>query len=218
MQASQLNVVIPRMLWFLKPFCLTRAARGLPGGARTMAFLAWHSTHARVREVAQRWNQRSVGDASFVLLEELCAAVGVEVGEFVSAIAATGWELDPSVISVLIGGIDDAFCVFEATLNGFLTGGRTSPPSGLKASRDQLVASENRQRPRCAVAELRRRWGLTQAQLARMLMVSTRTVECWEARQAKPGWRRQWFLALFARYAHKHDVDALRRRFVQEPN
>jgi DNA-binding XRE family transcriptional regulator len=211
-----LDVIIPRTLWFLKPFCLAKVARAIPGGVRTMAFLAWHSPNAKAREVARRWGQRSADDVSCGLLEELCSPVGVEVGEFISAIAATAWELDPSMSAMLMGGIEDALCVFEATLNRFLAGKRTVQPSGLKAGRDQLASRGNGQQPRCALAALRRRWGLTQSQLAQLLMVSVRTVECWEARRARPGWQRRWFLALFARYARQHGIGAFRRRFVVE--
>jgi DNA-binding transcriptional regulator YiaG len=199
-----------------RPFCLEQVAHTL-GGVHTMMHLAWLSSDARVRDVALRWRAHSE-DEDCLLIERLCVDCGIHAGDFVAAVANTAWDLDPGLVDALLGGIEGAYWRFEDSLNRLLDRVPTDRnPTEMPLCREQWIYVRRLDEPCDQVVELRRRWRLSQTQLAFLLMVSGRSVELWESRKVRPG-KRQWcFLMLLERYAEAHGISALRRRFVRQP-
>ena len=72
-------------------------------------------------------------------------------------------------------------------------------PNGFKAER---------------MARLRRAWGISQSQLAGLLVTSARTIRRWEQTQLQPTEHIQWRLSLFIDYVRRNSVRALLRRFI----
>jgi len=66
------------------------------------------------------------------------------------------------------------------------------------------------------VVRLRREWGLSQAQFARLLNVSLRTVKRWEAHRGRPMARTREFLGIFVQHVDRHGLAAFRERYVRE--
>lgn len=75
------------------PFGLKYLARSLPGGIKTMIYLAWFSKDEKVRAVAALWNQLPWRAKRGVELEEVCLAAGVQTARFFSEISGTAFEL-----------------------------------------------------------------------------------------------------------------------------
>ena len=173
-----------------RPFCLEQVARAL-GGVHTMMHLAWLSPDAMVRNVALRWRAHSE-DEDCLLIERLCVDCGIQAGDFVGAVADTAWELDPGLVDALLGGIEGTYWRFEDSLNRLLDRVPTDQhPTEMPSCQERRLSVRRRDEPCDRVVELRRRWRLSQVQLAFLLMVSGRSVELWESRKVRPG-RRQW--------------------------
>ena len=66
------------------------------------------------------------------------------------------------------------------------------------------------------VVTLRKRWGLSQKQFARLFMTTARTLKRWEAQRSGLTPHQQYFLGVFARYVQRNGLKAFRRRFVGE--
>jgi hypothetical protein len=179
-------------------FSLGEAGWGLPDGTRTLMYLAWLSRDLRVRELAERWRAHVVND--YLLFDRPCAACGITTAEFMAEVTATAWELDPALGQALV------------TLTDVLR-----QPLGRREFPTMKVELLSDGRPCARAVALRCRLRLSQAQFADLLMTTTRTVKFWEAHAVKPSGRCQCWLALLARYAAEHGVDALRQRFVGEP-
>jgi len=69
---------------------------------------------------------------------------------------------------------------------------------------------------RAYIAALRKRWGLSQSQLARLLMTNRREIRRWEGGEDVPEPHQQWFLQLFVEYVRTNGLRAFRRRFMRE--
>jgi transcriptional regulator with XRE-family HTH domain len=67
------------------------------------------------------------------------------------------------------------------------------------------------------IVRLRQKLGLSQAQLASLLMTEARTVRRWEAQETIPTDRQLWFLQLLGQYAATHGVRAFSSRFTCGP-
>jgi hypothetical protein len=66
------------------------------------------------------------------------------------------------------------------------------------------------------VVTLRKRWRLSQMQLASLFMTTARSVKRWEGGRSGLTPHQQYFLGVFARYVARYGVKAFRRRFVGE--
>jgi hypothetical protein len=67
-----------------------------------------------------------------------------------------------------------------------------------------------------AIVRLRREWGISQPQLARILNVGLRTVKRWEAHQGKPMMRTRDLLGHLIWYADTNRPVAFQERYVRE--
>jgi len=238
--ADEVTAGSPAALPFYFP--LRSLAASIPGGVETVVGLAWLSGDDQARNVVRRWASLSCQAKRKVELEEVCRAVGVDVGHFVGTVAVMAFELGLDV-SDFVGAIDRPtefvdpgviaknaalsaqFWRFAAFSNGAVPVlektslaralGRRGPSS--RIDRGARVVSTDERRSCRAMAAARRKWKLSQKQFAGLFFTSPPTVERWESRQFSPSLHQQWLLGLLASYAREHGMAAFRRRFVRQP-
>ena len=65
------------------------------------------------------------------------------------------------------------------------------------------------------IMAIRRRWRVSQAEFAELLMSTTRSVRRWETGSSSPGIREQWILSLLEQYRLRHGSAHFLDRFVE---
>jgi DNA-binding transcriptional regulator YiaG len=205
---------------------------------QTAIMLGWWSGDAGARAVVGRWASLSRTAKRKVELEEICRAVGVDAGQFVSAIVKTAIDLEIDV-SGLISVLDQATFVDPATIAksavqrqqfwrfvAFSNGvapvleeislarvmGRRGPSA--RIGRGQSVRSAEARRSCREMATARGKWKLSSRQFATLFFTSAPTIRRWENRQFTPTPHQQWLLGLLVRYAERNGMAAFRQRFV----
>jgi len=198
--------------------------------------LAWLSSDKRARAVANAWRALATETKRSTTVEDLCGGADITVTEFFRSVYRTGLELnalfrrppdlpifmlgllkrdgsDPGVsleINMSRASVKSAFeakLMLGESLDLFLA------PRKYRRRLNQLLALWKAQA--CDyVASMRRRWRLSQAQFAGLFMTDVRVIKRWEAHEAQPPIRHQWFLRLFALYVKEHGLGKFRRRFV----
>ena len=200
--------------------------------------LAWLSSDKPARAVANAWRALAIETKRRTTVEDLCGSADITVTEFFRSVYWTGLELnalfrrprdlpifmlgllkrdgsDPGVsleINMSRASVKSAFeakLMLGESLELFLA------PRKYRRRLNHLLALWKAQACDYVVI-MRRRWQLSQAQFAGLFMTDVRVVKRWEAHQAQPTIRHQWFLQLFALYVKEHGLGTFRRRFVRQ--
>jgi DNA-binding transcriptional regulator YiaG len=198
--------------------------------------LAWLSSDKPARAVANAWRALAIETKRRTTVEDLCGGADITVTEFFRSVYRTGLELNGlfprlsdlpiPMLSLRNRGGSDADVSLEINMS------RASVKSAFEAKLMlgeplELFLAPRKYRRRLNhllalwkaqacdyVAIMRRRWRLSQAQFAGLFMTDVRVVKRWEAHEAQPTIRHQWFLRLFALYVKEHGLGTFRRRFV----
>jgi DNA-binding transcriptional regulator YiaG len=193
------------------------------------------SSDQRARAVANTWRSLTI-EKRRTTIEDLCGGADITVTEFFRSVYRTGRELNalfrrPRDLPIFMLGLlkqdgSDPGVTLEISMS------RASVKSAFEAKLMlgeplELFLASRKYRHRLNhllalwkaqacdyVASMRRRWRLSQAQFADLFMTDVRVVKRWEAHEAKPTIRHQWFLRLFALYVKEHGLGTFRRRFV----
>src|ERR1019366_5310907 len=200
------------------PSRLELAARAIPGGLATMIHLAWLSDDPRAQTVARRWKSSSGERSRGVQIEQLCDAAGIDDREFAGKVAGAAWELGIALPRFIAGVAEAGESLKDAHVRTLMVGEPIIPwlePAELKRCRDRLLR-ESEHRICDDVARLRREWGLSQSQFARLFLTDVRTMKRWQAREMKPTPRHRWLLRLFALYVERKGLRAFRHRFFRQ--
>jgi DNA-binding transcriptional regulator YiaG len=205
---------------FCAPSRLKLTARVLPGRMETMIHLAWLSRDKRAHKVAAQWNALSAESKERTRIEELCRRAYISDAEFFREVARTVWELH--IPAGTLGSNEPRWSLPDALEQAITIGDPFG--SGFKLCltaaehvqrRDQMLAIWERKA--CdEMTRMRRKWRLSQAQMARLFMVDVRAIRRWETHEITPTRRHQLFLALLVNYVEANGLNAFRRRFVRQ--
>jgi DNA-binding transcriptional regulator YiaG len=190
-------------------FSLRVLADSIPGGLEVMLALGWLSGDAQARAVRDRWQSLPRQAKRGIGVEDVCRAVGIDVGEYFGIVAATAFDLGMDV-STFIGCVERMNARVVGCAQRVITGARQSKPL-FGALRPEKIGVE------CdAMAAFRRKWKLSEQQFSRVLGCGLRSVKRWESGECTPQLHQRWVLELLRRYASRNGIAAFRRRFVGE--
>src|SRR5438132_372646 len=103
------------------PYGLKYMARYLPGGIKTMIYLAWLSRDEKVRTIAALWNRLPRQVKVDLELEELCRSAGLSWREFDKATWVTARELGIGNSQLLRGALEMSE-LLEVSIDAIIAG------------------------------------------------------------------------------------------------
>ena len=174
-----------------------------------MLALGWLSGNAQARAVRDRWHSLPRQAKRGIEVEDLCRAVGIDVGQYFGIVAATAFDLGMD-LAPFISGVERMTTRLAACVNQVM--GRDSGQS--KQYRESATVSPGFARLlsaegcRDAMAGFREKWTLSQQQFSKVLGCGLRSVKRWEGRQCNPQPHQRWILELLRRYVSRKGVSA----------